>query len=61
MINEHKTTRVPGKPGNFIYLDELDAVCVCLTIRLIVLHGMSTISCIAFNRKSMDHPLMKNS
>ncbi|XP_060783079.1 cytochrome P450 2D3-like isoform X2 [Neoarius graeffei] len=32
MINKHKTTRVPGKPRDFVdcYLDELDKVCVCV-------------------------------
>ncbi len=32
LLNEHKTTRVPGEPRDFIdcYLDELDKVCVFL-------------------------------
>lgn len=31
MINKHKTSRVPGRPRDFVdcYLDELDKVCVC--------------------------------
>ncbi len=32
LVNEHKKTRVPGEPRDFIdcYLDELDKVCVCV-------------------------------
>lgn len=35
MINKHRTTRVPGKPRDFVdcYLDELDTVCVCVGIK----------------------------
>lgn len=32
MVNKHKTTRVPGKPRDFVdyYLDELDKVWICV-------------------------------
>lgn len=36
LFAEHKKTRVPGEPRDFVdcYLDELDKVCVCVCVSM---------------------------
>ncbi len=49
LVNEHKKTRVPGEPRDFIdcYLDELDKVCVHLWWYFLGMHYIGMISVIA--------------